>query len=90
MSLVIYLIMSANSPKFVNLSQRIDALEDITEVLELTKTVNKYYERFLDQVDEDEWLEITEEHPILEELQFALEDLRNHIDPTEMEQAVAA
>ena len=58
MRLVCLLIMSANSPQFENLSQRIDAMEEITEVLRLTKTVNKYYERFLDQVDEDDWLEI--------------------------------
>ena len=81
--------MSANSPQFVNLSQRIDAMEEITQVLKLTKTVNKYYEKFLDQVDEDDWLEITEKHPILEELQCALEDLRNQIDPTEMQQVAA-
>ena len=81
--------MFANSPQFENLSQRIEAMEEITEVLRLTKTVNKYYELFLDQVDEDDWLEITEKHPILEELQCALEDLRNQIDPTEMQQVAA-
>ena len=81
--------MSANSPQFVNLSQRIDAMEEITEVLRLTKTVNKYYERFLDQVDEDDWWEVVEKYPILEELQGALEDLRNQIDPTEMQQVAA-
>tara|TARA_B100001113_G_scaffold28018_1_gene20266 strand:- start:324 stop:569 length:246 start_codon:yes stop_codon:yes gene_type:complete len=81
--------MSANSPQFVNLSQRIDAMEEITEVLRLTKTVNKYYERSLDQIDEEEWEEITEKYPILIELQCALEDLRNQIDPTEMQQVAA-
>ena len=78
--------MSAKSTQFENLSQRIDAMEEITEVLRLTKTVNKYYERSLDQVNEDEWYEITKKYPILEELQCALEDLRNQIDPTEMQQ----
>ena len=81
--------MFANSPQFENLSQRIDAMEEITEVLKLTKTVNKYYELFLDQVNEDEWYEITEKYPILEELQDALEDLRNQIDPTELQEAAA-
>jgi hypothetical protein len=81
--------MSANSPQFENLSQRIDAIEEITEVLRLTQTVNKYYERSLDQIDEDEWEEITEKYPILDELHCALEDLRNQIDPTEMQQAAA-
>ena len=81
--------MSANSPQFENLSQRIDAMEEITEVLRLTKTVNKYYERFLDQVDEDDWWEVVEKYPILEELQCALEDLRNQIDPTELTDVAA-
>ena len=81
--------MFANSPQFENLSQRIDAMEEITEVLKLTATVNKYYMLFLDHVDEDDWLEITEKYPILEELHDALEDLRNQIDPTELQQAAA-
>ena len=81
--------MSTNSAQFVNLSERIDAMEEITEVLRLTKTVNKYYERFLDQVDEDDWFEITQKHPILDELQCALEDLRNQIDPTELTDVAA-
>ena len=81
--------MYPNPHGFVNLSQRIDAMEEITNVLTLTKTVNKYYERSLDQVNEDEWYEITKKYPILEELQCALEDLRNQIDPTEMQQVAA-
>ena len=81
--------MSTNSDQFVSLTQRIDAMEEISEVLQLTEEVNKYYTRFLDQVDDDEWLEITEKHPILEELQGALEDLRNQIDPTELQQVAA-
>ena len=81
--------MSAKSTQFENLSQRIDAMEEITEVLELTKTVNKYYSRFFDQVDEEGYLEVTEKHPILEELFCALEDLRNQIDPTEMQKVAA-
>jgi len=75
--------MYPNPHGFVNLSQRIDAMEEITNVLTLTKIVNKYYERFMDDLGNDDVVELLEKYPNLEELMCCLEDLRNQIDPTE-------
>jgi len=82
--------MFNNPHGFVNLSQRIDALEEIESVLKLTQSVNKYYSRFMDDIENEDVEDFIAKYPNLEELMCCLEDLRCQIDPTECQEQAAA
>ena len=66
---------------------KLRSLFDVNQVLEDTqnligdlKTVLKYYERWIDELPQEEYDALCEKYPNFEEMQNSLEDIRANVD----------